>query len=163
MKMHAAPDLEAVLALNAGNELETSPLDASGLQALLDQAFHVGLCDQGREAFLIAFDERASYSSPNYRWFRERYPRFVYVDRIIVSAKARGRGLARALYRELFEVAAAAGHSLVTCEVNVRPPNPASQAFHASLGFREVGRGGAADGSKIVSYLVRALDGATPS
>lgn len=156
-------DLEAVLALNASNELETSPLDAAGLQALLDRAFHVGLRDQGRQAFLIAFDENASYTSPNYLWFRRRYARFVYVDRIIVSARARGQGLARALYRELFDAATVAGHTLITCEVNVRPPNPASHAFHASLGFDEVGRGGAADGSKIVSYLVRALDTKTPS
>jgi predicted GNAT superfamily acetyltransferase len=156
-------DEPAVLSLNAASEVETSPLDAAGLKALLGEAFHVGLCDHGREAFLIAFDEQASYASPNYLWFRERYPRFVYVDRIIVSASARGRGLARALYAELFEAAAAAGHSLITCEVNVRPPNPASHAFHASLGFREVGRGGAADGSKIVSYLVRPLGGASPS
>ena len=51
------------------------------------------------DAFLLAFDQDADYDSPNFLWFRERYPRFVYVDRIVVAAAARGRGLARLLYR----------------------------------------------------------------
>jgi predicted GNAT superfamily acetyltransferase len=159
MKPWADVDEQAVLALNAMHEVETAPLDAAGLHAFLDQAFHVGLRDQGREAFLIALDQDAIYASPNFRWFKARYRRFVYVDRVIVASSARGRGLARALYNELFEVAAGAGHSLINCEVNVRPPNPASHAFHASLGFREVGRGARDDEAKIVSYLVRILDG----
>jgi predicted GNAT superfamily acetyltransferase len=152
-------DRNAVLALNAMNEVETSPLDATGLEALLAQAFHVGLCDRGRDAFLIAFDQDAAYASPNFQWFRARYARFVYIDRVIVASGARGRGLARSLYRELFAAAAGAGHTLITCEVNLRPPNPASHALHASLGFTEAGRGGNADAAKVVSYLVRTLDG----
>jgi hypothetical protein len=152
-------DQNAVLALNAMHEVETSPLDTTGLCALLEQAFHVGLRDRGRDAFLIAFDQEAVYASPNFQWFRARYARFVYIDRVIVAASARGRGLARALYSELFRVAAGAGHTLITCEVNLRPPNPASQVLHASLGFTVVGRGGSADAAKIVSYLVRPLGG----
>ena len=33
----------------------------------------------------------------------------------------------------------AAGHERVVCEVNADPPNPVSDAFHAALGFAEVG------------------------
>jgi predicted GNAT superfamily acetyltransferase len=150
-------DLAAVLALNAAHETETSPLDAASLQALLDAAFHVGLVERGREAFLIAFDQAAPYACPNFVWFQARYARFVYVDRIIVDAAARGRGHARTLYRELFDAAAAAGHTIITCEVNLVPPNPGSDAFHAALGFEEVGRGAPDGTDKRVRYLVHRL------
>ena len=157
--MIAATEIDegAVLALNAASEVETSPLDAAGLRQLCAQAFHVGLIERGRAAFLIAFDQDAGYCSPNFLWFKARYPRFVYVDRIVVSAAVRGQSLATRLYRELFSLAQVAGHTLVTCEVNVQPPNPASWAFHAAQGFAEVGRGASADTAKVVSYLVRPL------
>ena len=45
----------------------------------------------------------------------------------------------------------------VVCEVNREPPNPASDAFHAALGFSEVGLAAIHGGSKTVRYLARAL------
>lgn len=152
-----AMDKNAMLVLNQASEAETSALDAAALEALLAEAFHVGTRGDGREAFLIAFDEGARYDSPNFLWFRERYPRFVYVDRIIVAGAARGRGHARSLYEALFQAAQGAGHELICCEVNVEPPNPASDAFHAALGFREVGSATLVGRGKRVRYLVRDL------
>jgi predicted GNAT superfamily acetyltransferase len=125
------------------------------LQHLVGQAFlarRIGNLD----AFLLAFDQDADYDSPNFLWFRSRYPRFVYVDRIVVAASARGRGCARGLYRDLFEHAARAGHQRVVCEVNISPPNPASDAFHATLGFAEVGGASVHEDSKTVRYFARA-------
>jgi hypothetical protein len=145
-------ETESVLALNASEEEATSPLDAAALDALLREAFHAEGVDAGRAAFLIAFDERADYESPNYRWFCARLPRFVYVDRIIVSSARRGQGLARQLYTQLMAVARDAGHTALVCEVNFDPPNPVSDAFHASLGFAEIGRGSPSPG-KVVRYL----------
>ncbi len=107
------------------------------------------------EAFLLAFDQRADYRSRNFIWFRERFEAFVYVDRVAVAAEARGRGHARRLYADLLRHAAAAGHTRIACEVNIHPPNPASDALHASLGFSEVGRGVLQDGARRVSYLLR--------
>ena len=146
----------AVLALNNAHATELSWLDPGELFALLGQAFYarrVGKLD----AFLLAFDQGASYDSPNYLWVRERYPRFVYVDRVVVTAGARGHGLARLLYGDLFRCAKVAGHDLVVCEVNVEPPNPASDALHAALGFAEVGRASIHDGRKTVRYLSLSL------
>ena len=91
-------------------------------------------------------------------WFRDRYRRFVYIDRIAVAASARGRGLARLLYCELFDQAHRRGHLQVACGVNLAPPNPASDAFHAALGFVEVGRARIHGGSKTVRYLRRTLE-----
>ncbi len=151
-----AADLEgpALLALNNAHAVELSELTAERLRHLAAQAFYakrIGLAD----AFLIAFDQAANYDSPNFLWFRARFPRFVYVDRIVVAAHARGRGAASRLYRDLFAQTAQAGHEHVVCEVNALPPNPASDAFHAALGFSEIGMGAIHGGSKVVRYLVR--------
>ncbi len=150
-------DLGAVLALNAAHVAETSPLDEAALRALRDQACLAAAVTgpEGLSAFLIALDQDAAYASPNFRWFRERYPRFVYVDRIVTAPAARGRGLARALYEELFARAHAEGHVRIACEVNCLPPNPGSDAFHAALGFSEVGRAEIHGGAKTVRYLLR--------
>ena len=106
---------------------------------------------------LLAFDQGASYDSPNFMWFRRRYTRFVYVDRVVVSPSMRGRGYARLLYMDLFEQARRAAHHVVVCEVNSDPPNPASDAFHAAFEFQEVGHATIHGGSKTVRYLARAV------
>jgi uncharacterized protein len=151
-------DVEAaVLALNNDHAVELSLLDADRFRGLLTQAFYarrIGAVD----AFLIGFDQDASYDSPNFLWHRARLRRFVYIDRVAVAPAARGRGLARMLYADLFEQARLAGHDRVVCEVNSDPPNPASDAFHAALGFAEVGSAAIHGGAKTVRYLARALD-----
>jgi predicted GNAT superfamily acetyltransferase len=48
-------------------------------------------------AFLLAFREGAGYDSVNYRWFAQRYERFLYVDRVVVAPAARGQGAASQL------------------------------------------------------------------
>jgi predicted GNAT superfamily acetyltransferase len=147
---------KALLALNNEHARELSWLEPERLQHLVEQAFlarRVGNID----AFLLAFNQGAHYDSPNFLWFPSRYPRFVYVDRIVVASAARGRGLARRLYDDLFEQAIAAGHDRVVCEVNLQPPNPASDAFHAALGFIEVGTATIHDGNRRVRYLSKAL------
>lgn len=148
-------DLPWALDLNAELEVELSPLTGESLLALVDRAFLARVIGPDR-ALLIAFDQDADYDSPNFLWFRDRYPRFVYVDRIAVAASARGGGLARNLYQDLFQAARDAGHGQIVCEVNSLPPNPASDAFHASLGFSEVGRAELGNG-KQVRYLRAAV------
>ena len=148
-----SPAVEAaVLALNNAFATELSWLDADRLAVLLARTFYARVIGHA-DAFLLAFDERADYDSPNHLWFRERHPRFVYVDRLAVAPAARGRGLARRLYADLIGRATAAGHRLVVCEVNSDPPNPASDALHAALGFTEVGRAVLHGGGKTVRYL----------
>ena len=146
----------AVLALNNAHAAELSWLEPERLSVLIGEAFlarRIGAVD----AFLLTFDQDAAYDSPNFLWFRDRYPRFVYVDRIAVAPSARGRGLARRLYLDLFEHVARAGHDLVVCEVNSEPPNPASDAFHAALGFAEVGQASIHGGAKSVRYFARRM------
>ncbi|MCB1489511.1 MAG: GNAT family N-acetyltransferase [Bauldia sp.] len=149
-------DEAALLALNNAHARETSLLAPEKWRAMVAGAF-AATCVPDGAAFLIAFDETGDYDSPNFLWFRPRYPRFVYVDRIVVAEGQRGRGLASALYGDLFRKATAADHAVVVCEVNAVPPNPASDAFHARLGFSEVGRADLAGAAKTVRYLARSL------
>lgn len=151
-------DEAAILALNNEHAAELSWLELERLSFLLGEAFYVRRIGT-LEAFIMTFDQNAAYDSPNFLWFRERYPRFVYVDRVVVAAQARGRGHARRLYEDLFGEVARAGHSIVTCEVNVEPPNPASDAFHAALGFAEVGDAVIHGGKKTVHYYLRQIAG----
>ena len=152
------PLAEALLALNNAHAEALSWLEPDRFRHLVAQAFaarQIGWAD----ALLLAFDQDADYDSPNFLWFRARYPRFVYVDRVVVAPSARGRGLARQLYQGLFERAALAGHDRVVCEVNAEPPNPVSDAFHAALGFAEVGSASIHAGRKTVRYYERRIAG----
>jgi predicted GNAT superfamily acetyltransferase len=146
-------DFSAVLALNDESERFLSPLSRTRLVLLVEQAAaHWVIEGEGSiAAFLLAFREGAAYDSINYRWFADRYPRFLYIDRVVVSSSARRLGLGTALYREAFAHARATLIPIVTCEFDVDPPNPLSASFHAKFGFREVGRQLVADGKKTVS------------
>ncbi|UVK45781.1 GNAT family N-acetyltransferase [Mesorhizobium sp. AR07] len=152
----SAEDEAAILALNNEHAAELSWLEPERLSVLLGEAFYARRIGD-LEAFIMTFDQDARYDSPNFVWFRERYKRFVYVDRVVVAAAARGRGHARRLYQDLFGHVERAGHSLVTCEVNIDPPNPASDAFHAALGFVEAGDAVIHGGKKAVRYYVRQI------
>lgn len=150
------PEGAALLALNNAHAVELSWLEPERLAHLVAEAFlarRVGVAD----ALLLTFDQDADYDSPNFLWFRARYPTFVYVDRVVVADSARGRGLAKGLYDDLFAAAEAAGHARIVCEVNSDPPNPASDAFHAALGFVPVGTAEIHGGKKTVTYLERRL------
>ncbi len=151
-----AADHAALLALNNAHATELSWLDAPALARLLGIALHartVGTCS----ALLVALDQDAPYANPNFAWFAARHRRFVYIDRVVVAASARGQGLARRLYRDLADTARAQGHSLLACEINLDPPNPASADFHRGLGFVSVGSA-RLPGGKQVGYHLCALD-----
>jgi uncharacterized protein len=146
----------ALLTINNLSATETSPLDAAKFACMIEAA-RVATVAGGGAAFLLAFDQTADYDSPNYLWFRERFERFLYIDRVIVDAAHRRFGFGRALYDDLFRRAGELAHRRIACEVNMLPPNPVSDAFHARLGFAEIGRATLSDGAKAVRYLVKAV------
>ncbi|HKW10954.1 MAG TPA: GNAT family N-acetyltransferase [Gemmatimonadaceae bacterium] len=140
-----------MLALNNDHAVELSWADETKLRNPVAMAFlaeRAGFAD----ALLIALDQEARYDNANFNWFRSRYARFVYVDRVVTAPAARGRGLARTLYSRLVERAIAAKHERVVCEVNADPPNTGSQALHQSLGFVPVGDARLPTG-KTVTYM----------
>jgi predicted GNAT superfamily acetyltransferase len=160
-----AADFPRILALNEASVAFLSPLDAARLAKLAETSVYHRVCVRGGEVvgFLLAFAPGADYDSPNYRWFAERQPDFLYIDRIVVDGNVRGGGIGRKLYEDLFTFAAQRGYGQVTCEFDLDPPNPASEQFHARFGFREVGQQRVAGGKKLVSLQAARLTAALPA
>jgi predicted GNAT superfamily acetyltransferase len=154
-----ADDFPAILALNAESVHFLSPLDAARLGHLHAQAAYHRVVEHEEKvaAFLLAFREGADYDSSNYRWFAQHYARFLYIDRIVVAASARGLGFGAQLYDDILAFAAATNAARLTAEFDVEPPNPVSAAFHRRYGFREVGTQWLGGGKKQVSLQVREL------
>jgi uncharacterized protein len=73
----------------------------------------------------------------------------------VVADGQRRRGIATRLYDAMEETAAP--FERMVCDVNVRPPNDASLAFHGARGYVEVGR--LAHGSeKVVALMSKELE-----
>ncbi|HEY2444160.1 MAG TPA: GNAT family N-acetyltransferase [Rhizomicrobium sp.] len=150
-------DIDALLALSNAHEREIGIFSRAAFAELAAMSFRIRMTP-AREAFLVALGERApGIAPPNHRWFAERFECFVYIDRVVVAEHARRRGLAALLYRDLIAAARQAGRSWLCCEVNIDPPNPGSDAFHAAFGFEEVGRAFLPDRGKTVRYLMLRL------
>jgi uncharacterized protein len=154
-----ASDFAQILRLNTESEHFLSPLTLSRLEALHSQATYHRIVESEAAvcAFLLALPEGRAYDSPNYLWFAKRFERFLYIDRVVVSAQHQGRGLGKLLYTDLFSFASRVAATHVTCEFDIEPPNEASQRFHQSFGFREVGTQRVASGKKLVSLQAVAL------
>lgn len=152
----ASPDFEALRTLNNEYAKELSYTDVEHFRWLVEHAFFAASIG-GAESFLIAFDQDADYRSPNFIWFKKRFEKFVYVDRLATAAKARGQGHAISLYDALFAAARAAGHQLIVCEINESPPNPVSVALHARFGFVKAGEAQLPELEKTVGYYIKTL------
>ena len=151
-------DLEAILILNELVVPAVNSLSTEQLRWFLDHAHHFRVLEHGGAiaAFMIGFLDGSTYESSNYRWFSSRYDRFAYVDRVAVQPAARRAGHAGRLYSDF--IAQLPGNvPVLTCEVNIRPPNPGSIRFHERRGFEEVGRQETEGGTKEVSLLALSL------
>lgn len=157
---NASPaDLEAVLAMNEAAVPHVSSLTPQDLRVFLDTAAYFKVATDAEDqpiGFLIGLDPDTDYDSPNFGWFCSHYDRFAYIDRIAVDSRARKQGIAKSLYLDYGEVAMDWADRL-TCEVNLRPSNPGSMAFHHSMGFTQVGSQVIHDGAKEVALLSKEL------
>jgi len=158
IRPYAADDEGEVRALNAANVPLVGRLDDARLALFAHDervTFEVAVDGAGAVAGLfVGMPQDVAYESPNYRWFATRHDRFHYVDRIALAPAARGSGLAQQLYARWVEAARAAGAPVVCAEVNAEPPNERSLAFHAALGFVEVGRTAPhGDGGELLAML----------
>ncbi len=134
-------DLDALVAINDAAAPAVPITARDDLADLAASSLLALVVDDGEPAgFVFAMAPGVDYDSENYRWFSGRSSSFLYVDRIVLAERLRSRGVGPRLYAAVFEAARAGGHAEVFCEVNVRPANPGSLAFHDRLGFREVGR-----------------------
>ena len=149
----------AVLKLNETAFPHVNQITESELTDLADESFYfkVALHEGTVAGFLLALAPGAGYGSPNYRWFSEYYDTFIYVDRIVVSSNCSRSGLGRRLYKDLEQTALKAS-PILTCEVNLKPENPVSLAFHKSLGFKEVGQLDTEGGKKRVCLMCKPIN-----
>jgi len=140
-------DYALICALNLAEVQHTRPMDEVRLAKLA--------CVGGKlSAFVLAMCSGATYENENFSWFAQRCPRFIYIDRVVVSPEFRGLRLGSLLYEDLFRYARENGIPHVTCEYNIVPRNEPSRRFHDKFGFREQGTQWVANGSKRVSLQV---------
>jgi predicted GNAT superfamily acetyltransferase len=133
-------DVSTVLALNAADVTALSPLDHERLALLRKQAAQALVAEVAGQVvvFVLTFAPGSGYDSDNFAWFGQRYGSgFLYLDRIVVGAAHRRRGIAGRVYDAIEDEARAYGR--LVCEVNSQPANPASLAFHSARGYAEVG------------------------
>lgn len=142
-----------VLALNEASIPHVNRISREDLQWFVDYAAFVRIVkiDERLAGFMIGLRPGIDYQSPNYRWFCDNYEDFAYVDRVVVAEWARRRGVAEALYEEFAR--SQSGASVMTCEVNIRPPNDGSMHFHERLGFRQVASQEIDGGKKEVALM----------
>lgn len=153
-------DLETILAINQAcvPAVGTSTLDE--IRSLAAMSVIALAADVGDElaGFCLVLPPGVDYRSMNYRWFSERYDDFVYLDRVAIAEPFRRAGIGHAMYAEVERRAAIErpGATHFTLEVNLRPRNDPSLAFHASLGFEEVGQQ-ETDYGALVSLMAKPL------
>ena len=160
LRTPAVEDAAAVLALNAEFVDYLSPMDADRW-ALLSAAAtfpRIVSIEGVVAAFTLVFSPEDVYDSANFAWFREKYARFWYLDRIVVGADFQRRGIGQVIYDAAESGALGAGQQRLVCEVNAFPANDGSLAFHAQRGYVEVGRRGSEAEGKVVAMLAKELD-----
>lgn len=153
-----AADAAAVLALNNANTPHVNALTTEEFSWLATHAayYRVATDASGVVGFALCLAAGLDYWSENYRWFAARYSAFLYLDRVVVASHVRRMGVGRALYADLHAMVAGRWPR-VTLEVNLRPPNSGSVAFHEALGYEAVGVRTYDDGEHSVQMYCRPL------
>lgn len=153
-----ATDLDTVLKLNESEVPQLGRVDIEQMHWFAENApyFRVARCGGLLAAFLVGLRPGTTYKSLNYLWFCDRYDEFAYIDRVAVAAEFRRNGLASRLYDD-FADSVPAEVGVLTCEVNIRPPNDESMRFHRRLGFAQVGTQATENGTKEVALLAKTL------
>lgn len=151
-------ELDSVLALNNAAGPTILALDQNRICWFFDNAdyFRIADVDGHVAGFLIAMRESSKHDSPNYLWFRERYPAFVYIDRIVIAKPYRGLGLGRVFYADATSYAEVRV-PVLSCEVFLEPRDDVSVLFHGTYGFQEVGQQIMPGLAKRVSLLAKNL------
>ena len=108
--------------------------------------------------FLLVLDSQLDYESLNYIWFKNRYSKFAYIDRIAILSEYQNQGIGKLLYADL-ERSIKNKYKIITCEYNLKPMNRISHSFHNSLGYKNVGNLISQQGTKEVSLMIKDING----
>lgn len=154
-------DTVGVLRLNAAVVPAVFKLDTVELARLMAiSRLHLAAVqpDGTLAGYVLAFSKEQPYDGDEFITLRSLIDGpFVYIDQIVVDERARGMGIGPKLYRELEARATGLGSTVLCCEVNTWPPNPASLAFHRRMGFVRIGEMETPDG-RSVTLLSRKAD-----
>jgi predicted GNAT superfamily acetyltransferase len=153
-----AADLEDVLDLNQACVPHVNSLDMEAMRWFSAVApYFRQVRDDGRLAgFLIGLGPGLDYASLNYRFFSARYKEFGYVDRVAVAPESRRLGVGSLLYENYAESLQGVA-PVMTCEVNLHPPNRSSMAYHEKHGFVCVATQQTEGGRKTVALMEKCL------
>ena len=151
-------DLDEILSLNEEVVPAVNSIPIEKMHWFAEHAayFRVATADDRLASFLIGLRPGIDYESPNYRWFCEHYDDFAYVDRVAVAGHARRHGLATTMYDD-FRRSLPESVALMTCEVNLKPPNESSMRFHERYGFTQIGSQAIDGGQKEVALMAKTL------
>ena len=134
-------ELDAILAMNNAAGSGILPMNQAQIRYFWQNAdyFRVAESDDCLVGFLIAMTRDADYESSNFRWFKERYDAFVYIDRIVIAKGQRSAGIGRLFYADVQSFAEVRAPALVA-EVFMEESTHPALLFHGSFGFHEVGQ-----------------------
>ena len=150
--------LEEIRALNEASVPAVNSLDLAQVRWFAEHAtyFRVVRIDGQLAGFLIGLGPGLDYASPNYRWFCMKHELFGYVDRVAVAEDFRRLGIGSTLYDDYADTLRGQV-PVMTCEVNIRPPNESSMAYHLQHGFVCVATQETEGGSKEVALMEKTL------
>jgi uncharacterized protein len=153
-----ATDLDTILAINNNAGESIVPIDGTRMARFLEIAryFKVAEVDGQVAGFLIALTPEADYDSPNFRWFKSRYPEFLYIDRLVITPNNRRNGVGRLFYADILSFAEVRQPLLVT-EAFIEPRDDVSLIFFQTQGFTETGQQSLPNGRR-VSLMSKSLD-----
>lgn len=131
------PAIATIYAAVVETSAATFDLEAPGLRYWEDVLVH---CSPKRgHHLLVALDRGGEvFAYAKSGMFKERAAYLTTVETsIYVAEQARGRGVAKRLYGQLFELLDASALQLAVA--GIAEPNPASTALHRGFGFEPVG------------------------
>jgi predicted GNAT superfamily acetyltransferase len=150
-------DLAAIRAINAAGQpgvVAFAPEELAGLASGTIRCW-VAQRSGNVSGYLIAYRQDEICEGDEFAWFQRAYPSFLYVDQIAVAPDRHRAGVGSALYGAASAYAVEHGLPMLTCEVNLDPPNPGSLAFHARLRFKRVGTLRTDDGRTVALLRLR--------
>ena len=159
IKTATKSDLDFVLSLNQKSLSAVSNSNLKKMNSFLNISsyFKIIQVDDISVGFLIGLIQDVDYESENYIWINKRYSSFIYIDRIIIDAKHRNKGLGAYFYDHLSKTFHGKVENIL-CEVNIKPYNKKSMNFHKKYGFKEIGEKNTEDGTKRVCYMMRKIN-----
>jgi len=134
-----------------------SPLNEDELKHILSLAAYARQITNGK-GVLIGYPHDVDYPDhKNLIWLNNHVQTFFYIDRIIINSDSQGQGYGQKLYKDIESYARQGGYKALVCEVNTRPDNLGSHAFHKSFGFEAIGDQDFLAWNKSVRYYKKPL------